>query len=49
MEIQKTGNAADIAELSLAAQNAGGITAEFANQYINATDKAYQLRALSAG
>lgn len=37
------GNAADIAELSLAAQNAGGITAELANQYINATDKAYQL------
>lgn len=37
------GNAADIAELSLAAQNAGNITAELANQYINATDKAYQL------
>lgn len=37
------GNTADIAELSLAAQNAGGITAELANQYINATDKAYQL------
>ena len=37
------GNAADIAELSLATQNAGGITAELASQYINATDKAYQL------
>ncbi len=37
------GNAADIAELSLAAQNAGGITAELAGQYINATDRAYQL------
>lgn len=37
------GNAADIAELSLAAQNAGGITAELADQYINATNKAYQL------
>lgn len=37
------GNAADIAELSLAAQNAGDITAELADQYINATDRAYLL------
>ncbi len=36
-------NAADIAELSLAAQNAGGITAELANQYISAADNAYRL------
>lgn len=36
-------NAADIAELSLAAQNAGGITAGLANQYISATDNAYRL------
>lgn len=36
-------NAADIAELSLAAQNAGGITAGLANQYISAADNAYQL------
>lgn len=36
-------NAADIAELSLAAQNAGGISAELANQYISAADNAYQL------
>ncbi len=36
-------NAADIAELSLAAQNAGGISSELADQYISAADNAYQL------
>lgn len=35
-------NAESIAELSVAAQSAGDITAELANQYIIATDKAYQ-------
>ncbi len=36
-------NAADIAKLSLAAQNAGGISSELADQYISAADNAYQL------
>jgi TP901 family phage tail tape measure protein len=36
-------NAADIAQLSLAAQNAGGISSELADQYISAADNAYQL------
>ncbi len=36
-------NAAEIAELSLAAQNAGNMTAELADRYILAADKAYQL------
>lgn len=36
-------NAAEIAELSLAAQNAGNMTAELADQYILAADKAYKL------
>lgn len=35
-------NAEDIAELSLAIQCAGDMTSELANQYINATDKAYE-------
>ncbi len=35
-------NPGEIAELSLAAQSAGGMTAELANQYIMATDKAYK-------
>ena len=36
-------NAAEIAELSIAIQGAGNMTAELANQYILATDKAYNL------
>lgn len=36
-------NAMRIAELSVAAQSAGDMTAELANQYIIATDKAYKL------
>lgn len=36
-------NADEIAELSLAAQNAGGITAELADQLIYATDQAYRM------
>ena len=36
-------NAEGIAELSVAAQGAGDMTAELANQYIIATDKAYKL------
>lgn len=36
-------NAAEIAELSMAAQNAGGMTAELAGQMIQATDRAYQM------
>ncbi len=36
-------NAAEIAELSIAIQGAGDMTAELANQYILATDKAYSL------
>ena len=36
-------NAMGIAELSIAAQGAGDMTAELANQYIIATDKAYNL------
>lgn len=36
-------NAMGIAELSVAAQGAGDMTAELANQYIIATDKAYKL------
>lgn len=36
-------NAMGIAELSVAAQDAGNMTAELANQYIIATDKAYKL------
>lgn len=36
-------NADEIAELSLAAQNAGGITAELAEQLIYATDQAYRM------
>lgn len=36
-------NAEDIAELSVAAQSTGGITAQLANQYIFATDKAYKM------
>lgn len=36
-------NAEAIAELSVAAQGAGDMTAELANQYIIATDKAYKL------
>ncbi len=35
-------NAEEIAELSLAAQTAGGITAKLADQYIMATNNAYQ-------
>lgn len=35
-------NAEEIAELSVAAQSTGNMTAELANQYIMATDKAYQ-------
>ncbi len=44
-EASRTGyeNAAGIAELSIAAQEAGDMTAELANQYIAATDKAYKL------
>ena len=36
-------DAEGIAELSVAAQSAGEMTAELANQYISAADKAYQL------
>lgn len=36
-------NAEGIAELSIAAQEAGDMTADLANQYIMATDKAYKL------
>ena len=36
-------DAGGIAELSLAAQSAGNITAELAGQFINATDKAFRL------
>lgn len=36
-------NAEDIAELSVAIQGAGDVTADIANQYVIATDKAYQL------
>lgn len=36
-------NAGDIAELSLAAQNAGDMTQELADRYIAAADKAYEL------
>ena len=36
-------NAAEIAELSLAAQSAGDMSAELASQFINATDSAYEL------
>lgn len=36
------GNATDIAELSVAAQGAGDMTAKLANQYLIATDKAYK-------
>ena len=36
-------NAAGIAELSIAVQGAGDMTAELANQYIITTDKAYKL------
>lgn len=36
-------NAEEIAELSVAAQGAGDMTAELANKYIIATDKAYKL------
>lgn len=36
-------NAEEIAELSLAIQCAGDITSELANQYITATDQAYEL------
>lgn len=36
-------DAKGIAELSLAAQNAGSMTAELAEQYISAADRAYQL------
>ena len=36
-------NAEDIAELSVAAQSTGNMTAELANQYIYATDKAYKM------
>lgn len=36
-------NAKGIAELSVAAQSAGGITQELADQYITATDNAYKL------
>lgn len=36
-------NAGDIAELSVAAQSTGDMTAELANQYIFATDKAYKM------
>ena len=36
-------NAEDIAELSMAAQSTGTMTAALANQYIYATDKAYKL------
>lgn len=35
-------NATDIAELSVAAQGAGDMTAKLANQYLIATDKAYK-------
>lgn len=37
------GNAEEIAELSVAAQGAGDMTAELSNQFIIATDKAYKL------
>lgn len=37
-------NAAQIAELSLAAQGAGSITGELANQFITAADQAYGLK-----
>ena len=36
-------NAAEIAELSLAAQSAGDMSAELASQFINAADSAYEL------
>lgn len=36
------GNASEIAELSVAVQRAGDMTAKLANQYIIATDKAYK-------
>lgn len=36
-------NAEDIAELSVAVQSTGSMTAELANQYIYATDKAYKM------
>lgn len=36
-------NVKEIAELSLAVQNAGNMTAELANQYIAATDKAFEM------
>ena len=36
-------NAEDLAELSIAAQSASNMTAELANQYIKATDKAYKM------
>lgn len=36
-------NAAGIAELSIAAQGAGNMTAELANQYIRAVDNAYEM------
>lgn len=36
-------NAAEIAELSLAAQSAGDMSAELATQFINATNSAYEL------
>ena len=36
-------NAAEIAELSMAAQTAGGMTSELASQMVQATDQAYQM------
>lgn len=38
-----TSNAGQLAELSLALQNAGGISAELANQYLLATNQSYNL------